>query len=82
MRTAEEYVKIVMRDETEKIASEATTVFESARIERIYEFDDGAVMKYEWHDSSLDDFNHRFTLMSVPKGSKEQTGVVRTINYS
>ncbi len=81
MKTAEEYVKIIMRDETEKIASEASTVYENARIERIYEFDDGAVMKYEWHDIAVGDFNHRFTLMSVPKGSKESTGVVRVINY-
>ena len=80
---AEKYVEIIMRDEIEEIASETPTIYENARIERIYEFKDGAVVKYEWQDLSLMQFNHRFTLVKPPSPNpgKLSAGVIRTIDY-
>ena len=80
---AEEYAAIIMRDETDEIVSETPTVYENARIERVYEFTDGAVVKYEWQDVSLRQFNHRFTLVKPPLLNPENLtgGVIKTINY-
>lgn len=78
---AERYVRLIMRDETEKIVRETPSVYEADRIEREYEFDDGAVVKYEWQDVMLGGFNHRFTLVTPPKGEKLKPGVIRTIDY-
>ncbi len=80
---SEKYVAIILRDETDKIVSERPTVYENARIERVYEFIDGAVVKYEWQDVSLMQFNHRFTLVRPPKPNpgKLSAGVIKTINY-
>jgi hypothetical protein len=89
MKTAEEYADIIMRDEREKIVSETPTVYETERIERVYEFPDGAVVKYEWQStpdgrtSADGKFNHRFTLITLPhsnpSGFKE--GIIKVINY-
>ena len=80
---AEKYVGIILRDETHEIASETPTIYEDARIERVYGFNDGAVVKYEWQDVSLRQFNHRFTLVKLPDPNpvKLKTGIIRTINY-
>lgn len=80
---AEKYVQMIMRDETEKIVRETPTIYEADRIEREYEFKDGAVVKYEWQDAKLSGFNHRFTLVDPPKSNagKLRTGVIRTIDY-
>ena len=45
---ADEYADIILRDEREKIARETPTVYETDKIERVYEFHDDAVVKYEW----------------------------------
>lgn len=81
--SAERYVRIILRDETEKIARETPVLYENARLEREYEFHDGAVVKYEWRDISLGDFNHRFTLVEPPKPNPDKlsTGVIKTIDY-
>ncbi len=81
--SAEKYVGIIMRDETDEIVSETPTVYENARIERVYEFSDGAIVKYEWQDVSIRDFNHRFTLIEAPKKNpgKLEPGVIKTIDY-
>lgn len=89
MKSAAEYAYIIMRDETDKIASETPTVYTEDKIERIYEFTDGAVIKYEWqsspagrtHDDEL--YNHKFTLTTPPSPNphKFKTGVVKVINY-
>jgi len=81
--SAEKYVGIIMRDETDEIVSETPTVYENARIVRKYEFEDGAVVEYEWHDITMRDFNHRFTLIQAPKKDpgKSKPGIIRTINY-
>lgn len=80
---AEKYVGIILRDETDAILSETPTLYENARIERVYEFHDGAVVKYEWQDLSLGQFNHRFTLVRPPSPNPENlsAGVIRTIDY-
>lgn len=72
-----------MDDETDKIIRETPTVYENARIEREYEFYDGAVVTYEWRDVSVGDFNHRFILIQAPKKNpdKLKPGIIRTINY-
>lgn len=85
MKKAEEYADIIMRDEREKIVSETPTVYEDERIERIYEFADGAVVKYEWQDAPrAEAFNHKFTLIKppAPNPHKFRAGVVKVINYS
>lgn len=88
MKNAEEYAEIIMLDEREKIAAEKPVVYETHKIERIYEFEDGAVVKYEWQDIPPDinaeSYNHRFTLISLPSPNprKFTTGIIKTINYS
>ena len=72
-----------MHDERDRIVSETPTIYEDHRIERLYKFDDGAVVKYEWQDLSPKDFNHRFTLVSVPapNPAKLEKKVIKTIDY-
>ncbi|MEO6589000.1 MAG: hypothetical protein ABIP06_06705 [Pyrinomonadaceae bacterium] len=88
MKKAEEYADIILRDEREKIVNETPTVYEPENIERIYEFADGAVVRYEWQDFPPDDskekYNHRFTLITPPKPNphKLKIGVIKVINYS
>lgn len=86
---AEEYAEIIMRDERERILRETPTVYESDRIERLYEFADGAVVKYEWQStpggrtSDSGAYNHRFTLIAPPDPNprKFKKGVIRQIDY-
>jgi hypothetical protein len=88
MNKAEEYVEIILTDERDKIAKETPTIFETKKIERLYEFADGAVVKYEWQDfpdeESGEKYNHRFTLITLPKPnpSKLKAGVILSIDYS
>ena len=78
-----------MRDEREKIATETPTVYNDDRIERIYEFADGAVVKYEWQSapdgrtSATGEFNHRFTLINLPTPNPNgfKKGIIKEINY-
>ena len=87
VQKSDEYAEIIIRDETEKIVSETPTVYTDERVERVYEFADGAVVKYEWQslprDDAPDRFNHKFTLVTLPSPNprKFKTGVVKTINY-
>ncbi|MDQ3797956.1 MAG: hypothetical protein M3384_00760 [Acidobacteriota bacterium] len=84
MKNAEEYADIIIRDEREKIISETPTVYRDDKIERIYEFEDGAVVRYEWQDAPRDEpYNHKFTLVKPPHPNPRgfQPGVVKVINY-
>jgi hypothetical protein len=89
MKKAEEYADIILRDERENIVSETPTVYESDKIERVYEFADGAIVKYEWQNtpdgrtSATGDFNHRFTLTALPKPNSNnfKKGIIKLINY-
>ena len=69
---AEKYVGIIMRDDTDEIVSETPTIYKSDLIERIYEFTDGAVVKYEWQDMALKQFNHRFHPCPPPAPNPEK----------
>jgi hypothetical protein len=89
MQKSEEYADIIIRDERERIVSEKPTVYTDEKIERIYEFEDGAVIKYEWQNcetgrtSATPRYNHKFTLVKLPSPNphKFKTGVVKVINY-
>lgn len=89
MKNAEEYADIVIRDEREKIVSEKPTVYTDDVIERIYEFADGAVLKYEWQSSpsgrtsETERYNHKFSLINLPSPNPNnfKKGVVKVINY-
>lgn len=87
MKKPEDYVAIIIRDFREKIASETPTIYETNRLERVYEFFDGAVVKYEWQDeatsASGNPFNHRFTLIKLPSPNEHNLveGIIKTINY-
>ncbi len=89
MENTEEYADIILRDEREKIAKEKPTIYETDKIERIYEFYDGAIVKYEWQKSPMgrtsaeEIFNHRFSLtaLPVPNPRKFKKGIIKQINY-
>ncbi len=89
MKNAEEYADIILRDEREKIAKETPIIYETDKIERIYEFPDGAIVKYEWQKSPTgrtsaeEMFNHRFTLTALPAPNpqKFKKGIIKQINY-
>ncbi len=90
MKNAEEYAEIIMLDEREKIAAETPTIYETDKIERIYEFPDGAMVKYEWQSSPsgrtsvIEIFNHRFTLITLPSPNpfQFQKGIIKVVYYS
>lgn len=85
----EDYVEIIQRDVREKILKETPTVYETDKIERIYEFYDGATVKYEWQNtpdgrtSSTGKFNHQFTLIKLPSDNSQnfELGVIKTTYY-
>jgi len=89
MKSAEEYAAIIMNDEREKIVKETPIVYNADQIERIYEFADGAMVKYEWQSTpdgrtSADErFNHRFSLIKTPKPNphKLKEGIIKQTNY-
>ncbi len=89
MKSTEEYADIIMRDEREKIVSETPTVYETDHIERVYEFEDRAVVRYEWQatpdgrTSETGEFNHRFTLATLPNPNPHnfKKGIIKVINY-
>jgi hypothetical protein len=85
MQSAEEYADIIMRDEREKIVTETPTVYREDRIERIYEFADGAVVRYEWQNApAAEPFNHRWTLVELPAPNPHRLkkGIIKVVNYS
>lgn len=89
MKNGEDYANIIMLDERDKIVRETPTVFEDDYLERVYEFEDGAVVSYEWQGtpdgrtSPDGKYNHRFTLKELPSPNpgKLKTGVLKVINY-
>ncbi|CAN5380310.1 hypothetical protein BH10ACI1_BH10ACI1_08780 [soil metagenome] len=89
MKNAEDYAYIILRDEREKIIKETPTVYTEDKIERIYEFGDGAVVKYEWQSTpggrtaTEERYNHRFSLTTLPSPNhnKFKKGIIKVINY-
>jgi hypothetical protein len=88
MKNAAEYADIIIRDERNKIKTETPTVYTAEKIERIYEFHDGAIIKYEWQSApddrtSAEHYNHQFSLINLPEPNlhKFKKGIVKVINY-
>ena len=89
MKSATEYAEVIINDEREKIVSETPTIYEDDKIERIYEFADGAVVKYEWRNTpdgrtlASGEFNHRFTLTTPPAPNPHgfKKGIIKQIDY-
>lgn len=84
---ANSYVNAIIRDVQNAFVREETTTFSDSKIERTYEFEDGAIVKYEWksEESAKNDeqFNHRFTLIKTPVSNSEnlETGVIKIVKY-
>ena len=83
------YVTNIIQDIQNTFVSERTIKFSETQIERVYEFEDGAVVKYEWQDypptgNDKDKYNHRFTLVTPPEPNpgKLEKGVIKVINYT
>jgi hypothetical protein len=57
------------------------------KIERVYEFGDGAIVKYEWQsfpgESDAEKYNHRFTLINPPSANNNnlKKGIIKAIYY-
>lgn len=89
MNKAEEYANIIIRDERDKIIKETPTVYTEDKIERVYEFADGAILKYEWQSApdgrtaSEERYNHQFSLITLPapNPNKFKKGIIKVINY-
>ena len=87
IQNAEDYAEIILNDEREKITAETPTVYTDDKIERVYQFGDGAVVKYEWQsqpaDSSAEKYNHRFTLLDPPtvNSGNLKKGIIKVIDY-
>lgn len=87
MKTAEEYADAILFDYRDNFVSETPTVYEEDKIERVYVFTDGAVVKYEWQafGPAMDGmFNHRFSLIEPPSPNPNKfgTGFIKVIDYS
>ncbi len=83
------YVTNIIQDIQNTFVSERTIKFSETRIERVYEFEDGAIVKYEWQDypptgNSADNYNHRFTLVTPPEPNPNniEKGLIKVINYT
>ena len=89
MSKADKYADMIIEDDLTHVVSETPAVYTDKEIRRIYEYDDGAVVEYEWQGamdgkrSSPDLFNHRFTLTNPPSQNpdKLKKGVIKTIMY-
>ena len=87
IQNAEKYAEVILNDEREKIAAETPTVFTDDKIERVYEFADGAVVKYEWQSqpaaNAAEKYNHRFTLLNPPTANSNnlKKGIIKVIDY-
>jgi hypothetical protein len=87
MSKAEKYYEMIVNDDMSHVVSEEPALYTPTEIRRIYEFDDGAVVEYEWRSGdggrSGDGFNHRFTLVKTPSPNpdKLKKGVIKTIMF-
>ena len=87
MKNAQVYADCILRDDTEQLISEIPTVYETHKIERIYTFKDGAVVKYEWQSEESarqgEKYNHRFTLTKTPSSNPNnlEFGIIKVVSY-
>ena len=81
------YVTSIIEDIQTRFVKEETLKHSDRRIERRYEFEDGAIVKYEWQSGpgkgEDEGYNHRFTLTKPPRPNpnKLKKGVIRVIEY-
>lgn len=81
------YVNSIIKDIQNQFTREETTSFSESKIERIYEFPDGAIIKYEWQDEATakatNSINHRFSLIKLPDPNEGnfELGVVKEVLY-
>lgn len=86
-QNAEIYVNIIIEDDLNRIIWEETRTHKDSYIERDYEIDDGAVIKYEWRgfpgSDPAESFNHKFSLIKLPAQNPHnlETGVIKIINF-
>ena len=83
MKEAHFYARIVIEDMTERIVSETPVVYTDEYIQRVYEIDDGAILKYEWFAEGTNEINHRVSLEKAPKPNPNnlKPHVIKEINY-
>ena len=81
------YVTSIVEDIQTRFVNEETLKYSETEIERLYEFEDGATVKYEWQcgpgKAADEKYNHRFTLATPPKPNpnKLKKGIIRTIGF-
>ncbi len=81
------YANAIIQDIQNQFIREETTCFSDSKIERIYDFPDGAKVKYEWQSeessSKGEAFNHRFTLIKTPEPNDGnfEIGVIKVVGY-
>lgn len=81
------YANSIIEDVRSRFVNEETTKYTEHEIERVYEFDDGCVVKYEWRSreksGKSSGFNHRFSIIKAPKPNPEKVkvGVIREIGF-
>ena len=86
-QTTDFYANSIIEDVRSRFVHEETTRFTDKEIERLYEFEDGALVKYEWRSpegrSGNSGFNHRFSIVRAPKPNpnKIKVGVIREIGF-
>lgn len=84
---ANHYVNAIIKDIQNQFVHEETITFSDSKIERVYEFEDGAVVRYEWQSEENaqngESFNHRFTLVKLPDLNSDnlEIGVIKEILY-
>lgn len=81
------YVTSIIQDIRTRFVSEETTKHTAGEIERIYEFEDGAVVKYEWRSAEKrgrkPEFNHRISIVKPPRPNphKIRKGVIKVLSH-
>lgn len=88
-QNSEDYVRLILEDDLNRIVGEETITHEHNYINRQYEIDDGAVVRYEWQDfpfaqtSEMEIFNHKFTLVTLPNPNPDnlKPGILRIIDF-
>ncbi len=85
--TTNYYVNAIIKDIQNAFVREETIIFSESNIERIYEFEDGAIIRYEWQSETQaamnEEFNHRFSMIKLPSPNTDnfQNGIIKTISY-
>ena len=81
------YVNAIIKDIQNQFVREETKSFSEEKIEREYEFEDGATVKYEWqsreNSGKGESYSHRFTLIKTPTENDDnlQIGVIKVMEY-